>query len=63
MSGTRAALLIGAIPVIVGIIYFVAQEAFGSEAVMDPAGALLLITLGIAMAFGFAVILRGARDL
>jgi Flp pilus assembly protein TadB len=63
MNTTRAALLIGAIPIIVGIAYFLAQETFGSEAVIDPAGVLLLVMLGVSMGFGMLVILRGARDL
>ena len=63
MTQTRAALLIGAIPIIVGIVYFALQELNGEPAVIDPGGALLLICLGIAMGFGFLVILRGARDL
>ena len=63
MTQTRAALLIGAIPIIVGIIYFVTQQMFGDEAVIDPGGALLLVCLGLSMGFGFLVILRGARDL
>ena len=63
MNTTRAALLIGAIPIIVGIVYFALQELNGEQAVIDPGGALLLICLGVAMGFGFLVILRGARDL
>ena len=63
MTQTRAVLLIGAIPIIVGIVYFALQELNGEQAVIDPGGALLLICLGIAMGFGFLVILRGARDL
>ena len=60
---TLAALLIGVIPVIVGVIYFVLQQWADIEAVIDPAGVLLLICLGVSMGFGFLVILRGARDL
>jgi Flp pilus assembly protein TadB len=63
MNGTRGALIIGAIPIVVGIIYFLAQELFGTEAVLDPAGVLLLVCLGVAIGFGMLVILRGARDL
>ena len=36
---------------------------FGSEAVIDPAGFILLIALGLSMGCGMLVILRGARDL
>ena len=46
-----------------GAIYFMAQEMSGDPAVIDPGGALLLVCLGLAMGFGFLVILRGARDL
>jgi hypothetical protein len=36
----------------------------GSAAYAElPAGAVMLICLGLAMGFGFLVILRGARDL
>jgi len=64
MNATRAALLIGVIPIAIGVIYFVMQQnAVDVEAIIDPAGVLLLITLGISMGFGMLVILRGARDL
>jgi Flp pilus assembly protein TadB len=63
MSKTLAALLIGVIPVIVGLVYWAVQQAFGDSAIIDPGGALLLICLGVSMGFGFLVILRGARDL
>lgn len=63
MTQTRAALLIGVIPIVVGIVYYALQAALGTEADVDPAGALLLVCLGLSMGFGFAVILRGARDL
>jgi hypothetical protein len=62
VSGTRAALLLGAIPIVIGIIYYVGAEALGGYGV-DAGGATLLIALGMAMAFGMLVILRGARDL
>ncbi len=72
MSGIRPALLIGIIPVVVGLLYLGLQMAFGDAAewigglisgTMDPAGVVLLIALGLAMGFGMLVILRGARDL
>jgi len=85
MSGTRQALILGAIPIVVGLLYFVFQIALGDPAewlpvdgeiidaagnlvavvtgTMDPAGVTLLVGLGLAMGFGFLVILRGARDL
>ncbi len=72
MSGTRFAIIIGAIPVIVGLLYLVLQVAYaepvndfvaGVTGTIDPAGVILLVALGISMGFGFVVILRGARDL
>jgi Flp pilus assembly protein TadB len=63
MNTVKAALVIGAIPIIVGVIYFVLQEVNGTFATMDPAGVTMLIALGLAMGFGMLVILRGARDL
>jgi dipeptide/tripeptide permease len=63
MSGTRQALVLGAIPIIIGLIYLTAQEVIGPPAVLDPAGVTMLISLGLAMGFGMLVILRGARDL
>jgi hypothetical protein len=85
VSGTRQAILLGAIPVFVGIFYLVLQVGLGDGTVwvlpdgnifdaagalvakvtgtMDPAGVILLVSLGLAMGFGFLVILRGARDL
>ena len=64
MSGTRQALVLGAIPIIIGLIYFSAQEVVGPlPAVVDPAGVTMLIALGLAVGFGMLVILRGARDL
>jgi hypothetical protein len=62
MNGTRAAILLGAIPVVIGIIYWVLPNVL-DVAVNEAPGATLLIALGLAMGFGFAVILRGARDL
>jgi Flp pilus assembly protein TadB len=59
----RWALILGAIPVLIGLIYLVVQEAVGVEAWIDPAGIILLVALGLAMGFGMLVILRGARDL
>jgi hypothetical protein len=63
MSGTKEALVMGAIPIIVGIVYFTLQQLSGNELVIDAAGALLLAALGMGMGFGMLVILRGARDL
>jgi Flp pilus assembly protein TadB len=60
---TRWALILGAIPVLIGLSYLVVQEAVGIQAWIDPAGVVLLVALGLAMGFGMLVILRGARDL
>lgn len=60
---TRWSLVLGAIPVIIGLIYLFLQEAIGIEAWIDPAGVILLVALGLSMGFGMLVILRGARDL
>ena len=72
MTATRFAIIIGIIPVVVGLLYLVLQVAFaepvndflaGVTGTIDPAGVILLVALGISMGFGFVVILRGARDL
>jgi cytochrome c oxidase assembly factor CtaG len=56
----RNALILGLIFVVVGIIYWYVQARPKTE---DSAGATFLIVLGIAMAFSFAVLLRGSREL
>ena len=58
-----AIVALGAIPVVIGLIYLGLQWASDNDLVVDPAGIVLLIMLGISMAFGMFVILRGARDL
>ena len=72
MSGTRFAIIIGIIPVFVGLLYLFLQVTFaepvndflaGIAGTIDPAGVIMLVALGISMGFGFLVILRGARDL
>lgn len=63
MSGIKQALVLGAIPIVVALLYFVSQDAFGTRATIDPAGATMLVALGLSMGFGMLVILRGARDL
>lgn len=63
MSGIRQALVLGVIPIVVGTIYFVVQELYGTDATVDAAGVTMLIALGLAMGFGMFVILRGARDI
>ncbi len=63
MSGIKQALILGALPIGVAILYYVLQQAFGTQLEIDPAGATMLVALGLAMGFGALVILRGARDI
>jgi drug/metabolite transporter (DMT)-like permease len=56
----RAALIIGATFAVVGVVYLLLQGDGDSR---DRTGATLLIVLGAAMAFGFGIIFKGARDL
>jgi hypothetical protein len=63
MSGTRQALILGAIPITIGIIYYASQQFSETMADLDPAGVTMLVALGLAIGFGMLVILRGARDL
>ncbi len=60
MTTWRSAIMIGVGFMVVGVLYLVTQ---GAGETMDRAGATMLIALGVAMAFGFAIILRGLRDL
>ncbi|MBA3626797.1 MAG: hypothetical protein H0W60_03565 [Chloroflexi bacterium] len=60
MTTWRSAIMIGVGFMVVGVLYLVTQ---GAGETMDRAGATMLIALGVAMAFGFAIILRGSRDL
>jgi hypothetical protein len=62
MSGTRQALALGAIPIVVGLIYYFGAEVFGGYNI-DAGGTVLLLALGLAMGFAMFVVLRGARDL
>ena len=63
MHGVRNALILGAIPVTIGVAYLIFQEVNGSAATADAAGVTMLIALGLAIGFGMLVILHGARDL
>jgi hypothetical protein len=56
----RNAVILGIGFVVVGILYYVLQ---GEGTGLDRAGATMLIMLGTAMAFVFAVLLRGSRSL
>jgi hypothetical protein len=56
----RNALILGLIFIAVGVgYYFVNRYTTG----LDQAGATMLIMLGLAMAFVFAILLRGSREL
>ncbi len=56
----RNALILGLIFIVVGVVYF-----FGNSHTvgLDLAGATMLVVLGFAMAFVFAILLRGSREL
>lgn len=56
----RNAIILGAIFVVVGVVYLYVQARPQN---IDLAGATFLVVLGIAMAFTFAVLLRGSREL
>ncbi len=60
MFSWRNALILGAIFVAVGVGYFILN---GHTLGLDLAGATMLIALGFAMAFVFAILLRGSREL
>jgi hypothetical protein len=57
----RGAIVIGIGFVVVGIIYGLSQVPYPQW--LDVAGMTMLLVLGVAMAFSFAVILRGSREL
>ena len=56
----RNALILGLIFIAVGVAYFFLN---GPTVGLDQAGATMLVVLGLAMAFVFAVLLRGSREL
>ncbi len=56
----RSGLIIGAIFAVVGVAYLLLQ---GNGEWMDRTGATLLIVLGGALAFGFGIVLKAAKDL
>ncbi|HWH36718.1 MAG TPA: hypothetical protein VNT28_02965 [Candidatus Limnocylindrales bacterium] len=56
----RNAIILGAGFVAVGVLYLLLQ---GDGLWLDRAGATMLIVLGLAMAFTFAVLLRGSRGM
>jgi Flp pilus assembly protein TadB len=61
--GTRAAIILGIVPIVLGVAYLAFNEINGTDLTLDMAGVTMLIALGLAMGFGFLVILRGAKDL
>jgi hypothetical protein len=60
MYNWRTAVALGAIFVVIGIVYLVLQ---GTGATLDHAGVTLLIAVGAAMAFTFTILLRGSGEL
>jgi hypothetical protein len=56
----RNALILGIGFVVVGVGYYLVQ---GTGTGLDLAGATLLVVLGLSMAFTFAILLRGSREL
>jgi hypothetical protein len=56
----RRTLIIGAFFVLVGLLYFAVQ---GDGTTIDRAGVTMLLLTGVAMAFGFSVLVKGSRDL
>jgi hypothetical protein len=56
----RNALILGVIFIVIGVVYWYLQNTPG---VIDLTGATLLVVLGLAMAFSFAILLRGSREL
>jgi hypothetical protein len=56
----RNAIILGAIFVIVGLVYLSVQ---GGGQTMDRAGVTMLVLLGGAMMFTFVILLRGSRGL
>jgi hypothetical protein len=60
MFAWRNALILGVIFMVVGTAYFFLN---GHTVGLDVTGATMLVVLGFAMAFVFAVLLRGSREL
>ena len=56
----RNALILGLIFIVVGVVYFIGNRLTVG---LDMAGATMLVVLGFAMAFVFAILLRGSREL
>ncbi len=70
MFSWRRSLLVGAFFVVVGVLYFVVQGAgtcapqmeHCTSRTLDLAGVLMLILVGVSMAFGLGVLVRGSRN-
>ena len=60
MFAWRNALILGVIFVVIGVGYWYVQAKIE---VIDLAGATFLVVLGVSMAFVFAILLRGSREL
>ena len=60
MFSWRGAIVLGIGFVVVGVLYLLLQ---GNGEWSDRSGVTMLIVLGAAMAFTFAVLLRGSREL
>ena len=56
----RNALILGIMFIAVGVGYWYVQSR---PLTIDLAGATMLVLLGVAMAFVFAILLRGSREL
>ena len=63
MTGVRAAVVLGIVPIVVGIAYWILDTTFGTALTIDAAGATMLIAFGLAIGFGAFVVVRGATDL
>jgi hypothetical protein len=57
MWTARSAVILGALFIVVGAIYYLANSR------PDPAGAVLLVIAGLSIGFGFGVLIVGSRDL
>ncbi len=58
-----AALIIGGLFIVTGLVYYFGGELWSDGQGFDPAGATMLVVTGIAMTFAFLLVLRGSRDL
>jgi len=58
-----AAFIIGGLFIVTGIVYYFGGEIWSNGQGYDPAGTTMLVVVGVAMTFAFALVLRGSRDL